>query len=128
MLQYNLACIGQDGNDISRIFPGYLDDGPALAKGEPPYGIQVIDCGCRTDVTAGATIYVCSGRVWQRQEKVLAGKHDPRGKSFLTAGSRAVCKGAKETYVFVSMAEKSVSYDTGGTKIFFKNDREGVVM
>ena len=72
MLQYNMACIGQDGMIYHEFFRGYLDDGPALAKGEPPYGIQVIDCGCRTDVTAGATIYVCSGRVWQRQEKVLA--------------------------------------------------------
>lgn len=58
MLQYNMACIGQDGMIYHEFFRGYLDDGPALAKGEPPYGIQVIDCGCRTDVT-GRCDYLC---------------------------------------------------------------------
>lgn len=88
MLQQDMACIRQDGFIYHEFFRGCLTYGPAVAKSELLEGIQVVDRGCKEDATAGATIYVCSGRIWQkrpsdavwatRKNAIIVGNHFSR--------------------------------------------------
>lgn len=69
MVQQDMADIYRDGMIYHDYFRAYMNYGPAVGNSEPPKGIAVIDCGCQEACKADATIYVCSGRIWQRQQK-----------------------------------------------------------
>lgn len=71
ILRQNAACIQKDGTVYHEFFRGRLSYGPAVEKTEPPEGIQVVDWGIRqTEPVADAAIYVCSGRSWQKNERL----------------------------------------------------------
>ena len=71
ILRTNAACEQKNGAVYHDTFCGILNYGPAVEATKPPEGIQVIDLGCQTKKPkAGATIYVCGGRIWQRQEEI----------------------------------------------------------
>lgn len=72
MVQHDMACIHEDGIIYHESFQGYMTYGPAVAEGEPPKGIQIVDCGCGRSDDADAAIYVCSGSVWQQVSGVPA--------------------------------------------------------
>ncbi len=70
ILRADAACEQKDGYIYHDTFRGILSYGPAVEPSPPPEGIQVVDLGCQKEKPeAGATIYVCGGRIWQRPEE-----------------------------------------------------------
>jgi serine/threonine-protein kinase len=71
ILQQKVTCKIKDGIIYHDNFRGMILYGPGIQKTDPPEGIQVTDWGCRQQrPDADVTIYVCSGTLWLRQDRL----------------------------------------------------------
>ncbi len=115
--------MNQDIFIYHELFQGIVDYSLNHKDSNPSLGIQIIDCGCNQNLpSAGATIYVCGGRPWQRS---TFPSWAIQPKSFIIANnmSKYQAKELARYYnekVYLYPFQKNAFVQTIRTTLFFK--------